>query len=188
MSRALGENVGKMDIDPIARLTEGQRDCLRRVLMHMSSKDIARELDISPHTVDQRLRVAIQTLGVASRFEAARLLAQYERPDLYQASVYQPPYVAPAAPQPILAPTGNHEDRRYGQSLGDNMLREEQAAFQASSWRMAPPLRLPVPMAGGERNDLGYLSRVGWILAIAVGTALSFGALLAGLDALSRLL
>ncbi|MDB5686576.1 MAG: LuxR family transcriptional regulator, partial [Rhizorhabdus sp.] len=59
-----------MEPECIAKLSEGQRACLRRVLMHMSSKDIARELDISPHTVDQRLRVAIQTLGAANRFEA----------------------------------------------------------------------------------------------------------------------
>ncbi len=177
-----------MEPECITRLSEGQRACLRRVLMHMSSKDIARELEISPHTVDQRLRVAIQTLGAANRFEAARLLGQYERPELYQSPLYQPPYVAPAAPiMPRVHPTEHHGERQYGQDYG-GALREEQAAFRTTGWPAPTPFRLPLPNAAGGRNELGYLPRLGWIAAIAVGTALSFGMLLAGLDALSRLL
>jgi DNA-binding CsgD family transcriptional regulator len=80
-------------------LTEGQRDCLRLVFNHMKSKDIARVLDVSPHTVDMRLRTAMKTLGVTSRIEAARLLVQAESggettPDLYQPLIYQAPDVA----------------------------------------------------------------------------------------------
>ena len=176
-----------MEPECIAKLSEGQRACLRRVLLHMSSKDIARELDISPHTVDQRLRVAIQTLGAANRFEAARLLAQYERPELYQSPLYQPPYVAPAAPMPRVHPTDQFGGRAFGQDFG-GAVREEQAAFRTTGWPSPLPFRLPLPPIAGGRNELGYLPRLGWIAAIAVGTALSFGMLLAGLDALSRLL
>jgi DNA-binding CsgD family transcriptional regulator len=176
-----------MEPDFVAKLSEGQRACLRRVFMHMSSKDIARELEISPHTVDQRLRVAMQTLGVANRFEAARMLAQYERPELYQPPLYQAPYVAPISPTPTVSPTGHHGDRQYGQAYGGT-LREEQVAFRTTAWPAPQSFRLPLPPAGGGRNDLGYLPRLGWIAAIAVGTALSFGMLLTGLDALSRLL
>lgn len=176
-----------MEPECVVKLSEGQRACLRRVLMHMSSKDIARELDISPHTVDQRLRVAIQTLGAANRFEAARMLAQYERPELYQPSVYQAPHIAQTPVMPRDVPTGHQEQRHFEQGFGD-AVREEQVAFRANSWPAHQPFRLPLPTAGGGRNDLGYLPRLGWIAAIAVGTALSFGMLLAGLDALSRLL
>lgn len=176
-----------MEPECVAKLSEGQRACLRRVLMHMSSKDIARELDISPHTVDQRLRVAMQTLRVNNRFEAARMLAQFERPELYQPPLYQAPHVAPPGPMPKIAPTAQHGDRQFGQAFG-GALREEQVAFRTTAWPAQTPFRLPVPPAGGGRNDLGYLPRLGWIAAIAVGTALSFGMLLTGLDALSRLL
>jgi|GEM_PF-855725 len=55
-------------------LTAGERDCLRRVYAHMTSKDIARELGLSNHTVDMRLRTAIKKLEVNNRIEAARLL------------------------------------------------------------------------------------------------------------------
>jgi DNA-binding CsgD family transcriptional regulator len=80
-------------------LTDGQRDCLRLVYNHMKSKDIARVLGVSPHTVDMRLRTAMRTLGVASRIEAARLLVQEESggeitPDLYQPLIYHAPDVA----------------------------------------------------------------------------------------------
>ncbi|MEY2882969.1 MAG: hypothetical protein RL490_693, partial [Pseudomonadota bacterium] len=78
----------------VAQLTEGQRDCLRLVYNHMTSKDIARVLGVSPHTVDMRLRTAMKTLNVDSRIDAARLLAQDEAggftaPDVYQPLIYQ---------------------------------------------------------------------------------------------------
>lgn len=58
----------------IAGLTEGQRLCLMLVSEQRSSKEIARHLGISSHTVDQRMRAALKTLGVQQRAEAARLL------------------------------------------------------------------------------------------------------------------
>jgi DNA-binding CsgD family transcriptional regulator len=51
----------------VARLTPGQLDCLRLVDQHLSSKEIAAELSISPHTVDQRIRQALHILGVERR-------------------------------------------------------------------------------------------------------------------------
>lgn len=55
----------------IARLTAGQRACLDLVDDHATSKEIALALGISRHTVDARLRQAMQVLGVTSRREAA---------------------------------------------------------------------------------------------------------------------
>jgi len=75
----------------LSRLSEGQRACLRMVYQHMSSKDIARELNISPHTVDQRLRIAMGHLGATSRVEAAKLLVMHETEAGYQPPVYQTP-------------------------------------------------------------------------------------------------
>ena len=40
----------------LGKLTRGQLDCLSLVDQHLSSKEIAAELNISPHTVDQRIR------------------------------------------------------------------------------------------------------------------------------------
>lgn len=67
--------VGKLEI---GRLSEGQKDCLRLVLAHMTSKEIARCLGVSSHTVDQRLRYAIRTLGARTRMQAALKLSEAE--------------------------------------------------------------------------------------------------------------
>ena len=67
------------DGNALDKLNDGQRDCLRLVYAHMSSKEIAAELGISPHTVDQRLRAAMRILDCDSRFAAARMLATQEK-------------------------------------------------------------------------------------------------------------
>ena len=58
----------------VTLLSDAERDCLRLVYQHMTSKDIARQLGVSPHTVDMRLRQAIRKLEVTNRVEAARAL------------------------------------------------------------------------------------------------------------------
>ncbi|HEX8262447.1 MAG TPA: sigma factor-like helix-turn-helix DNA-binding protein [Allosphingosinicella sp.] len=94
-----------MDRDRLARVSEGQRACLRLVLEHRSSKDIARVLAISPHTVDQRIRFAMKALGAGSRVEAARILAAAEAEQGYQPLIYQLPDIdRPAGPPPASAP------------------------------------------------------------------------------------
>ena len=177
-----------MESDRTDKLTEAQRVCLRMVLMHLSSKDIARELGISPHTVDQRLRMAIQALGVANRFEAARILARHEAQTPYQSAVYQTPHVAPA---PITASVGLsdiHGVRQGNEAFHGSAVREEQIAFRTPAFATGGSfINLPIPTPGRERNDLNIVQRLGWIVSIAIGSALAFGGLLAGLDALKRL-
>ena len=87
-------NSGAADVmaERVARLTPGQLDCLRLVDQLLSSKEIAAELKISPHTVDQRIRQALATLGVERRAQAARIVAQYSGP--YQRLIHQSPYIA----------------------------------------------------------------------------------------------
>ncbi len=57
----------------VARLSTGQLDCLLLVDQHLNSKEIAAELGISPHTVDQRIRQSLVILGVERRAQAARV-------------------------------------------------------------------------------------------------------------------
>ncbi|MGB5484097.1 helix-turn-helix domain-containing protein [Parasphingorhabdus sp.] len=171
----------------VDRLNDGQRDCLRLVLAHHNSKEIARELGISPHTVDQRLRTAMRILNVHSRFEAAREFAALDTEDGYQPLIYQMPDVERA-----------RKNERLGSSIGgtanDKIAATEGApksdgniaaiSFEETQIRRG---RLPIPRYRGEKNNLGAVERVGWILAIAIGSALSFGGLIAGLEALARL-
>jgi len=56
----------------LASLTNKQRAVLDLLIQHKSSKEIARTLNISPYTVDQRLAGARQKLGASGRGEVAR--------------------------------------------------------------------------------------------------------------------
>lgn len=142
------------DTDAVMLLTEGQRDCLRLVFNHMKSKDIARVLDVSPHTVDMRLRTAMKTLGVTSRIEAARLLLQAESggqttPDLYQPLIYQAPDVAeapdPATMQlPALDDTEALTGSTFSNSSGKNV---------AASPVVDPLVNGPPRLAFASMND-----------------------------------
>jgi DNA-binding CsgD family transcriptional regulator len=154
-----------MTTNPLDQLNEGQRSCLRLVLGHKNSKEIARELNVSPHTVDQRLRVAIRVLDASSRFEAARKFAEIDPEPLpaeaYQSLIYQRPDVAETVIGGDIAIAAEHP---------------------------ADSLRWPLPSYRGERNQLTTAERLGWIIVIAIGSAVSFGGVIAGLEALTRLI
>jgi len=54
------------------RLTERQADCVARVARGLSSKEIARELGISPSTVDNHVASAMHQYGFSTRAAVAR--------------------------------------------------------------------------------------------------------------------
>jgi DNA-binding CsgD family transcriptional regulator len=164
-------------------LTPGQLDCLRLVDQLLSSKEIAAELKISPHTVDQRIRQALATLGVERRNQAARIVAQYSGP--YQRLIHQSPYIE-TAPQNAHSEAAvgiqiRHADRA-GEAGGAGFLTEQRPA---SFW---PSLQPPFATRSNPRNEMSVGQRLFWIAAIAIGAAFSAGMYLAGLESLARLL
>lgn len=74
------ERQGDRNNRPIARLTASERRCLELVEQGLSSKEIARELDRSPNSVDTWIRSAVRKLGARTRHQAARMLADSEKP------------------------------------------------------------------------------------------------------------
>src|SRR6476659_7504067 len=60
--------------DPVELLTPRERECLRLVDQHLSSKEIARKLGMSKTSVDTYCDRARRKLGVPDRYEAARLV------------------------------------------------------------------------------------------------------------------
>src|SRR5881275_1571533 len=66
------------DREPLSRLTEREKVCLRQWLQHKSAKEIAPELGISHHAVEKRLKMARTKLGATSSLEAARMLGEAE--------------------------------------------------------------------------------------------------------------
>ncbi|MCA1838662.1 MAG: helix-turn-helix transcriptional regulator [Actinobacteria bacterium] len=169
--------------DRIARLTAGQLDCLRLVDQHLSSKEIAVELGISPHTVDQRIRQALHILGVERRAQAARLVSQYSGP--YQRLIHQSPHIEPAArtghPDLTVSHQIRHADRAGGAGRPGFLTEQRPASF----W---PSLQLPFATRSNPRNEMSVGQRLFWIAAIAIGSAFSAGMYLAGLESLARLL
>jgi DNA-binding CsgD family transcriptional regulator len=244
--------------DRVKLLTDGERACLRRVYAHMTSKDIARDLGLSNHTVDMRLRTAIKKLEVGNRVEAARLLFLDELthppaaaetglvPDSdeagglnsttsfdeaaagYQPLIYQAPEIAagansamfgaPASAEagaaakrssdPNLLELGSlartlHPPRRLvadplGGTLAQPGALAGNTALQATLATDRPGIAAPDPGIGarpflntrpwGQRNDLAIGHRLGWILFIAFGSALTFGGVLSAFAALKTLI
>lgn len=88
------------------RLSERQRQCLALVGEGFTSKQIARELALSPSTVDNHLRAALERLGLNSRTDAARALrsARAEQEDASGMAMdaneagVPPPTIQPMAP------------------------------------------------------------------------------------------
>ena len=171
----------------VARLTAGQLDCLRLVDQHLSSKEIATELNISPHTVDQRIRQALSILGVERRAQAARLVAQYAGPGegAYQRLIHQPPYIPgdaqPDHPEAAVGHQIRHADRAG--EFGDAGFITEQRP--ASSRTL---LQSPFATRSNPRNEMSVGQRLFWIVTIAIGSAFSAGMYLAGLESLARLM
>lgn len=68
-----------MIIEGVDSLSEREKEALRLLLVGHDAKSIAVHLDLSIHTVNERLRDARRKLGVTSSKEAARMLAAFER-------------------------------------------------------------------------------------------------------------
>ena len=167
----------------VARLSPGQLDCLRLVDQHLSSKEIAAELGISPHTVDQRVRQSLHILGVERRSQAARIVALHSGP--YQRLIHQPPYIPaeaePGHPEAAVSNQIRHADRA-GEVGRPGFLTEQRPA---SFW---PSLQPPFATRSNPRNEMSVGQRLFWIAAIAIGAAFAAGMYLAGLESLARLM
>ena len=167
----------------VARLSQGQLDCLLLVDQHLNSKEIAAELKISPHTVDQRIRQSLAILGVERRTQAARAVARFKQP--YQRLIHQSPHIEPSArsaePEAAVSHQIRHADRA-GEAGGAGFLTEQRPASFRSS------LQLPFATRSNPRNEMSVGQRLFWIAVIAIGSAFSAGMYLAGLESLARLL
>ena len=190
-----GERAGPIGLVPsdddvsarVRKLNAGQLACLRLVDRHWSSKEIAAELGISPHTVDQRIRQALATLNVERRTQAARLVAQHSpaHDEEYQRLIHQSPHIPDRAetdqPETTVSIQIRHADRAG--EVGDAGFLTEQrpASFRSS-------LRPPFATRSNPRNEMSAGQRLFWVATIAIGSAFSAGMYLAGLESLARLL
>jgi DNA-binding CsgD family transcriptional regulator len=172
---------------PVARLSQGQVECLLLVDRHHNSKEIAARLGISPHTVDQRIRGALEKLGVERRGEAARLVAAAISPDdaTYQRLIHQSPHIdlqsQPGQEDSTVRTQIRHADRA-GEASPPGNLTEQSPAGSGS------PLQLPFATRSHPSNEMSVGLRLVWIILIAMGATFSAGMYLAGLESLSRMI
>ena len=171
-----------MNEERLARLTDKQRECLRHVYAHMSSKEIAPLLGVEPGTVDQYIKAAMRTLGVSDRRAAARMLAEHED-RIVQPLVYQPLDIAIVGKPAMFG--ASTEGRREAQSGG--AMREERALFEVLPTPPPDTLKLPLPIRGGRPSDLSTAKRLGWIFILILLIALTFAFFVTGFEALTRL-
>src|SRR3990167_11188902 len=87
----------------ISLLSVAQIETLRHVYEHKNSKQIARLMNVSPHTVDERVRRSLKKLNASNRIDAARIRAVhgvFDHVTPYQPLTYQLIDLgdAPAAP------------------------------------------------------------------------------------------
>lgn len=150
----------------ISLLSVAQIETLRHVYEHKNSKQIARLMNVSPHTVDERVRRSLKKLNASSRIEAARILAingVFDHVTPYQPLTYQLIDLgdAPAAP-----------DAEPGRS----------------SLRRLFDIGLPFPTASQPTNRHGLMERIIWPILIAFATILAFSALYSILVGLGRVM
>lgn len=179
----------------LSRVTSGQRECLRLVLEHKTSKEIALILGISAHAVDKRLKAAAHLLGVDGRLAAAMLVRDAEEtPSRYQRLVYRSPDLA-EVPLPGHVAASDHgwsrtDDPIPATEIRDvadgNWLTSEIRPEHAVHGAQPSDGGLPVPW--GSVNTLRVRQRLILVLSIAAASALSFGSIVGSLEALRHLL
>jgi len=169
------------------KLTEGQRECLRLVLAHKSSKEIARLLGKSRFTIDKRIERALQTLGVESRTEAALLLARHEGSHEYEWLAYEPAALAAPLVSDIMAPSQSGE-RPDGGHVRDSLGESDTSFDDWLGRRRRRLFRGPLPATGGKRNDLTMIERLIWIAVGALAIVIGLFVMLAVAESLQRTL
>lgn len=175
----------------LATLTPGELQCLELVATGMVSKEIARLIDVSPHTVDARLRVVTRKLGARNRFVAAQLFHEARKNGSFAGGLPLSELIyedlnLPAGPHAVKMRPSTGE----GNGPDDLQPRPALAARRSSAGGQGAWLKPSHPFAkffGGEnRLDIGR--RLLLILAIAIGTAMAFTAVVNSLIGLSRLI
>lgn len=184
--------LGLAQTDRVTKLSSAQCDCLRLVAENRSSKEIARLLAVSPHTVDQRLKRAASILAVESRFEAARLFASYERENgfpqpIYESLVYQCPDIPLYDEAAHMVAPANEQDPLGGSGEGTT-LHEAQASYFGMFESQAKPRTLSSILSDvGYENDLSTSWRLVAVLAIMLAGVLGFAILVSVVEGLSRI-
>jgi biotin operon repressor len=155
-----------------------------------SSKEIARELGISHHTVDQRAKRIQAIMGVASRSEAARIFVAVkglgDQTEIWGDLVHQSPELPeqPFSAIPIVSPI---EWNPKGDEDGFS-LRETQAQYFAGDFKKAGRASwYSVLFEASRSNELTLTVRTAIIAIIMLTSLLTLSALIGLAEGISRI-
>jgi hypothetical protein len=175
-------------------LRDIHKECLRLAGRHYSSKEIARMLGISKHTVDQRLRHATQKMGATSRFEAARRFCDDDteparlpsKPDLCDPILYDAAYIPVKHHYASDEEPGSERDQLPG--AAGSRLQDAQAPYTFGDTSKFEPL-FSIPVSTGEAppSSLSLSTKSLLVVGVAAISLLAFGAAVAALEVLSRI-
>jgi DNA-binding CsgD family transcriptional regulator len=177
----------------IESLNQSQRDCLMLVAELMSSKEIARTLNISPNTVDNRLKRAQAILGVNTRADAAKLLvaemkAASKGPNAPCVSLVDQS-LAVAKFKYARNPLHTKRQEHLALGGGDSAFEDSGAAYVPSSYTfdVLPPSWLSAFARGDVDNDLTMPAKIVMIMLLMITLSISMAVLVVVAEGLSRL-
>ncbi|WP_121117505.1 helix-turn-helix domain-containing protein [Croceibacterium ferulae] len=151
--------------DGFATLTEKEKQTLRLIVRGHDAKSIARSLDLSVHTINERLRAARRKLAVSSSREAARLLLQAEGADPARPTDNSDGYneigedPVPSAGDQQTAPVGGARARRLRPvTIGVLLMTFALALLALATLVPAGSTQAPPPTAEQEAPDAEVVS------------------------------
>jgi DNA-binding CsgD family transcriptional regulator len=170
----------------MTELTEKQKECLRLVSRNFSSKQIARQLGISPYAVDQRVRFAVKSLNAQDRFEAARVFTSNDPSrETYEPLAYHPSHVEQSLHPDTQNASGAFRDHAF--DTHESTLRDAGAAV----WPTGPAASLwdtqQVFESRGFQAPLSWKAKAALAVGVAMFSLVAFAAGISGLEVLSRL-
>lgn len=148
-------------------LTEQQYRPLALAARHLSNKEIAREMNLSPRTVEDHMRVARRKLGVATRAEAVRLVGETPGD-----TTRGPPRITP-----------EDEDPPH-RSASEQVFTFHDAQFAEPAPWTEDRFRL---MPGWRPGGIGKPTRLMLIIGIAAATMVLLGSGLVVVDELTKM-
>ena len=177
-------------VDAINLLTSGQVDVLQLVSQYKSSKEIGRELGISHHTVDQRIKRIQAILNVRSRSEAARVFVAAKSlgnpNDVWGDLVHQSSELSHQHfPSILVSSPGEWNPAGDG---GNTELREAQAQYFAGDFqRSEKPSWFSVLFEASRSNELTPTARTAVIALIMFISLMGLSALIGLAEGMSRI-
>jgi hypothetical protein len=167
-----------------AALKERDRKCLRLVARNFKTKEIARQLDLSEHSVNKIIFDIRSNLGGEYRGSVARLFIEWET---QQAGFSRDRHHLPSAQVPgsLETPGRKDDDRSNDPATAGTTLSEDQGAYIVSRISTHIPLRVGRKQANHlpTKETLVTIVILATAALVALGSAVS---LLTGLSGLLR--